>query len=190
MEMTISAESREGLGKEAVKKIRDAGKLPAVYYGFDTESKPISLDTKNFDQALNTPKGLNGYFQLTIDGETRDNRVLIRELQRHPVSRRILHVDLVVPNPTKKIEALVPLTFVGRSIGVSTGGRARKPYREITLLGLPQDIPAEIVVDITSIDQGQSIGSEELDTGLCQVVTDLPFVIFKVAAPRGGVKEE
>ena len=188
METTISAETRKGLGKEAVKKVRDAGRLPAVYYGFNAESKPISLDPKNFDQALTTPKGLNGYFQLTIDGEPSENRVLIRELQRHPVSRRILHVDLVAPNPTKQIAAVVPLKFIGRSIGVSTGGRARKPYREVTLSGLPQDIPAEIVVDITNIDQGQSIGSDDLDTGACQVIADQPFVIFKVAAPRGGNK--
>ena len=188
MNMNISAESRSGLGKEAAKKVRNAGLIPAVFYGFEAESQPVSLNPKSLEQALANPKGVNGYFTLTLDGNDAPNRVLIREIQRHPVTRRILHVDIVCPNPSNPIEASVPLDFIGRSIGVSTGGRARRPYREVTVLGLPEQIPSSIVVDIAPINQGEQIMASQLDAGDCSVVFDRDFVIFKVAAPRGGAK--
>jgi large subunit ribosomal protein L25 len=189
MDIIISAESRSGLGKEAAKKVRNAGKIPAVYYGFGAESQPVSLDPKNLEQALSTPKGLNGYFNFNLNGADSGKRVLIRELQRHPVTRSILHVDLVVPNPDNMISTKVALNFVGRSIGVSTGGRARKPYRELTLRGLPQDIPGDITIETTNIDQGDQILASELEVPGCTIIYDRDYVIFKVVAPRGGVKE-
>lgn len=188
MTMQISAESRSGLGKEAAKKVRNAGKIPAVFYGFGAESQPVSLDPKQLEQALANPKGINGYFTLSLDGAEYPNRVFVRELQRHPVSRRILHVDLVCPNPDQKIEATVPLKFIGRSVGVATGGRARRPYREVTVRAAPDAIPGEIVVDMTPVEQGQQITASQLDAGEAVVVYDRDFVIFKVAAPRGGSK--
>ena len=188
MTMNISAESRSGLGKEAAKKVRNAGLIPAVFYGFEAESQPVSLNPKSLEQALANPKGANGYFTLTLDGNEAPHRVLVREIQRHPVTRNILHVDIVCPNPQNPIEARVPLNFIGRSIGVSTGGRARRPYREVTVLGLPDQIPSEIVVDISPIQQGEQITASQLDAGECSVVYDRDFVIFKVAAPRGGAK--
>ena len=189
MTISISAESRSGLGKEAAKKVRNAGQIPAVFYGFGAESQPVSLSPKQLEQALANPKGINGYFSLSIDGKDMPNRVFIRELQRHPVSRRVLHVDIVCPNPEKPIEATVPLKFVGRSVGVASGGRARRPYREVTVRGLPDQLPAEIVVDITPVDQGQQITASQLNAGDTEVVYERDFVIFKVAAPRGGNKK-
>jgi large subunit ribosomal protein L25 len=190
MTMNISAESRSGLGKEAAKKVRNAGLIPAVYYGFGAESQPVSLNPKSLEQALANPKGVNGYFTLNLDGNDTPNRVLVREIQRHPVTRKILHVDLVCPDPSSPINAVVPLKFIGRSVGVATGGRARRPYREVTVRGLPEQVPSEIVVDITPIEQGQQITASQLDAGETQVVFDRDFVIFKVAAPRGGNKNK
>ena len=188
MTMNISAESRSGLGKEAAKKARRAGIVPAVYYGFEAESQPVSLNLKNLEQVLSNPKGLNGYFGLTLNGEDTGRRILIRELQRHPVTRAILHVDLVAPNPTEAITAKVPLNFIGRSIGVSTGGRSRKPYREVTIHALPENVPGDITIDITPIDQGQQIMASDLKVDDCEIIYDRDYVIFKVAAPRGGNK--
>jgi len=188
MNMNISAESRSGLGKEAAKKVRNASKIPAVFYGFGAESQPVSLDPKSLEQALATPKGKNGYFTFTLDGNDQPNKVLIREIQRHPVTRRILHVDIVCPNPEQPIETVVPLSFVGRSVGVSQGGRARRPYREVVVRGLPENIPSEISIDMGPIDMGDQVNASELDVGECSVIYDRDFVVFKVVAPRGGPK--
>jgi large subunit ribosomal protein L25 len=190
MNMNISAESRLGLGKEVAKKVCNDGKILAVFYGFGAESQPVSLDLKSLEQALATPKGKNGYFNFTLNGETQENKVLVREIQRHPVTRRIIHVDIVCPNPAQEIETVVPLNFIGRSVGVSQGGRARRPYREVTVRGLPDNIPSEITVDMGPIEQGQQINASQLDAGESSVIYDRDFVIFKVVAPRGGAKKK
>ena len=186
---TITASTREGLGKEAARKVRNAGKIPAVFYGFGVENAvSISVDPQNIEKALGNPKGANGYFPLELDGTENANRVLIREIQRHPVSRRVLHVDLVAPNPEKEIVATVPLRFEGRSVGVSMGGRMRKPYREVQVRALPDQMPGEILIDITPLDQGDSITASQLNLESGAVVYDRDYVIVKVVAPRGGNK--
>ena len=181
----LIATRREGTGKEASRKVRNAGKIPAVLYGFGVENSNVSVDPKNLDQALSNPKGSNGYFEVELDGETLSNKALIRELQRHPVTRRILHVDLVVPNPSETLVTTVPLNFIGRSIGVQMGGRMRRPYREVQVSSLPENIPANITVDITPLDQGDALTASQLDAGEGQVVFDRDFVVVKVVAPRG-----
>lgn len=187
--MTITAERRSEHGKEASTRVRNAGKIPAVFYGHGVETTPVSIEPKSLTKALANPKGLNGYFGINLDGADVAQRVFVRELQRHPVSRNILHLDLVAPHPEKELVAVVPLRFTGRSIGVSTGGRMRKPYREVKVRALPENIPGEIVVDVTNVDQGQAIMASELDSGAGKVIFDRDFIIVKVAAPRGGNKK-
>jgi large subunit ribosomal protein L25 len=185
MSFVINTESRAEKGKEAIKRVRETGKVPAIFYGFGLEARSVSVDPRSLEKALANPKGLNGYFELTIDGAKASQRVLIRELQRDPVSREILHLDLVAPNPTKEIVAVVPLRFEGRSIGVSTGGRMRKPFREVRVSGLPENIPGEIVVDVTNIDQGDTLYGSQLALDKAKVVFDRDFIVVKVVAPRG-----
>ena len=183
---TLIAQTREGIGKEAAKKIRNTGSIPAVLYGHNCEKAvSVSLGYRNVEKALDNPKGQNIYLELELDGKVHEQRVLIRELQRHPVSRRILHVDLVVPHPEKELVSTIPLTFVGRSIGVQMGGRIRKPYREVRVKSLPEQIPAEIVVDITPLDQGDMIYASNLEIDKAQVLYDQDYVVVKVVAPRG-----
>ena len=185
MSFVINTESRAEQGKEAMKRVRETGKVPAIFYGFGVEARSVSVDPKSLEKALANPKGLNGYFNLTIDGAQTEQRVLIRELQRDPVSRAILHLDLVAPNPSKEIVAVVPLKFEGRSIGVSTGGRMRKPFRDVRVSGLPENIPGEIVVDVTNIDQGDTLFASQLTLTGSKVLFDRDFIVVKVVAPRG-----
>lgn len=189
MTMTINAESRGDHGKEASRRVRNAGQIPAVFYGHGVETTPVSVEPKSLTKALANPKGLNGLFALNLNGSDLTQRVFVRELQRHPVSRQILHIDLVAPHPEKELVATVPLRFTGRSIGVSTGGRMRKPYREVKVRALPDQIPGEIVVDVTNIDQGDAVYASQLDAGNGSVIYDRDFMIVKVAAPRGGNKK-
>ena len=187
--MTITAERRSENGKEASIRVRNAGMIPAVFYGHGVETTPISIEPKSLSKALSNPKGLNGFFNVTLDGSDVAQRVFVRELQRHPVSRNILHLDLVAPNPEKEVVATVPLSFSGRSIGVSTGGRMRKPYREVKVRALPENIPGEIKVDVTNINQGDTLYASQLDVGQATVIYERDFVIVKVVAPRGGNKK-
>ena len=186
MELKIQGMYREGRGKGPARRLRAAGRIPAVAYGHGIESPiALSVEPRALGAALQNPKGLNALFTLEIEGGG-SHQVLVREIQRHKVSRALLHVDLVAPDLEKPITAPVPVRVTGKSIGVSMGGKLRTPYREMKLLAKPADMPAEVVLDITELDQGQTIMASEvaLPEGV-SAVYDRDYVVVKVVAPRG-----
>ena len=188
--IALAGSLREGIGKEAAKKIRAAGSTPAVLYGHGmSESVNLQLDPKILNKALENPKKANALMSVDLGSDAGSHTVLVREVQRHPVKRTILHVDLVVPNLEKNITATVPLRFIGKSVGVSMGGRLRTPYREVNVSARPADIPVDIEVDITTLDMGDLVKASELNVGEnVSVVYDEDFVVVKVLKPRGGAK--
>lgn len=184
--IALESSTREGSGKGPARRLRAAGRIPAVIYGHGIAAPlSVSLDPKALDEALLNPKAGNALFQIKVDGE-HDHTVLVREVQRHPVSRAILHLDLVVTDLDATLTALVPLTFSGKSIGIVTGGRLRTPYREIKLRAKPADIPAVIDIDITNLDQGDAINVSALalPEGV-EAIYDRDYVIAKIMKPRG-----
>ena len=179
---------REGLGKEANRKLRANGQMPAVLYGVGIE-KAISvvLEPRQLVKALDNPKKTNALMSVELPGDAGTHTVLVREIQRHPVRRTILHVDLVVPDLTKSVVSVIPLRYTGKSIGVSMGGRLRMPYREVSVESMPANIPSEIVVDITDLDIDDSVHASGLTTSdNFSVIYDRDFVVVKVQRPRGG----
>lgn len=188
--IAITSTPREGRGKGDNRKLRAQGRIPAVAYGHGIEgAMALTLDPRELEKALQNPKGSNAIFSLdTGDGQTRP--VLVRELQRHPVSRKVLHVDLVAPDLEREIVTIVPVRFTGRSVGVQAGGRMRTPYREVRLRGKPANIPAEVLIDITPLDQGDAVMASQmpLPEGV-QPVFDRDFIVVKIIAPRGRKAE-
>jgi large subunit ribosomal protein L25 len=188
--IALSSTHRSPGGKGVARRLRAEGRLPAVLYGYGVETPtPLSLDPKEFQKALTNPKGLNAVFSIQVEGNT--HHVLARELQRNPVSRQILHVDLVAADMNKPVVAAVPVSFIGKSIGVVTGGRIRKPYREVLLRAKPTEMPAEVVVDITPLDHGMGVKATELTLpdGV-NPVFDRDYVVVKVLKPRGKQKKD
>lgn len=190
MESTnISTLPRETGGKGPARRLRREGRTPAVVYGHQVErAVSVSLDPIELKTLLGNPKGANAVFDLPIEGTT--HKVLIRQIQRHPVSRDILHVDLVATDLSKRVVAAVPVRFTGRSIGVHTGGRATKPYRDVKLSALPDQVPAEVVVDITELDQDEAVMASQLDLpeGV-EAVFDRDYVVVKITKPRGRAEK-
>lgn len=188
--IALSSTRRSPGGKGVARRLRAEGRLPAVLYGHGVESPtPLSLDPKEFVKAITNPKGLNAVYSIEIDGTS--HQVLAREMQRHPVSRKILHVDLVAADPDKLITTFVPVNFTGKSVGVVTGGRIRKPYREIKLRARPMDVPVDITVDITEMDHNDAIHASDLQLpeGVTPVY-DRDYVVVKVTKPRGKLLDE
>lgn len=184
--IALESSTRDGSGKGPARRLRAAGRVPAVIYGHGvSEPLSVSLDPKALDEALANPKADNALFSVNVDGG-QSHTVLVRELQRHPVSRAILHVDLVAPDLDESIVTAVPLNFSGKSVGVVTGGRLRTPYREVRLRAKPADIPAVIDIDITPLDQGDAVLVSQLalPEGV-EAIYDRDYVIAKVMKPRG-----
>ncbi len=188
--IALESTLREGRGKGPSRRLRAAGRVPAVVYGHNVESAiAVSLDPKALDKALANPKRANALFQVSLDGAS--HTVMAREIQRHPVSRAILHLDLVAPDLDKAIVSAVPFETTGRSKGVVLGGRLRTPYREMKLRAKPADIPAKVTLDITEMQIGDTVyaGSIELPAGV-EAVYDRDYVVAKVIKPRGKKKTE
>lgn len=188
--IAIDCARRETGGKGTARRHRAEGRLPAVLYGHGIDSPvSVSLDPAELNKGLRNPKGFNAVFSITLPGEE-PRHVMIREVQRDAISRDIMHVDLVAPDLNQTLTAMVPVNVTGRSIGVSTGGRLRKPYRDVKLRGKPADIPAEVLIDITNLDHNDGVMASQmpLPEGV-EAVYDRDYVVVKVMKPRGKKKE-
>jgi large subunit ribosomal protein L25 len=181
---------REAGSKGVARRHRADGRLPAVLYGHGiTEPVCLSADPIQVKKGLENPKGFNAVFHLKFEGQTVP--VMVRDIQRDAISRDILHVDFVAPDLDKPLVAVVPVDLTGKSIGVATGGRLRKPYREVKLRSKPYDVPAQVLIDITTLDQGDEIRASTmpLPEGV-EPVFDRDYLVVKVLKPRGKVKTD
>lgn len=184
IDITLEATPREGTGKGPNRRLRVQDRVPAVLYGHGIDqAHTVSVDPKEMLKVLRTAWGQNVLLTLNVGG--RSHKVMCREVQRDPVSRKIRHVDFVSPNPEKDVTVWVPLNVTGRSVGVQAGGKLRQPYREIRLKTRPALIPAAVDVDITPLDIGQGIMASDLRLGEgVTVVYDRDFAVAQIVASK------
>jgi len=179
----LVAEVRDATGKGVARKLRAAGRIPAVVYGRGTESRAISVDPKALVQLLQKGgAGMNTLIELSVDGTAKT--VLVKELQRDPVRGRPLHTDFYLVDLDQKVEVSVPIHLIGRPEGVELGGILDHPLREIELECLPRAIPESIDVDVSALDVGDSIHVRDLELpeGV-SVQSDVNLAVASVVAP-------
>lgn len=163
MEATLEARSRDTFGKNAARRTRAAGRLPAVVYGGHTPGEqpvgyPITVDPKELMRILHSDSGVNTLIGLKVDDAGEPSRVLVREYQLDPITHGLLHVDFYRVAMDKVLTVTVPVTLRGEAPGVKVqGGLVDFVHREIEIECLPGDIPEQIVVDISELMIGQSI---------------------------------
>jgi large subunit ribosomal protein L25 len=185
---------RKGKGKGSCRKLRKDGWLPGILYGGD-RNVPISIELKRLQNIIAQGMGENIIFQLRLEDEDKEERnVIIRELQIHPVTRELLHIDLYELSMEKTLRVDVPIVFTGEPIGVTQKeGILHHQLKELSLECLPASIPEHIVVDITELDIGDVIHVKDLklNEGL-KVLTDpdKPVVSITGIAPEEISTEE
>jgi large subunit ribosomal protein L25 len=161
MSLTIKCEKREAFGKNASRRLRREGMVPAVLYGGDEPSMHLAIQKKDIFGILRSESGENTIFKASFDSESRDT--MIKELQTDPVTDEILHIDLILIAMDKAVRVSVPVVVTGESVGVKTeGGFVDLITREVEVECLPGDIPEHIEVDITDLHLHQSIKIEEM----------------------------
>lgn len=182
--LTIAATAREVLGKR-VKKYRLEGKTPAVLFGVTPESTPIVIDTKAF-LAVYAKAGESTLIDVVLDNGT-PIKTLVSEIQVHPVTSRILHVDLRRVDMNKTITASVKLNFVGESPAVKNfGGTFVSQIDEVTIKCLPSQLIHEITVDISKLatfDNTITIGELTVPAGVT-IENNPETIVAMVEAPR------
>jgi large subunit ribosomal protein L25 len=187
---TLAAQPREITGK-AVKKLRSAGRLPAVVYGHGVDSTNVTIDAHEFD-LLRKHVGPNALIDLSVDGKKADP-VLIHDVQIHPVNRRALHADLFLVRMTEELTVDVRLVATGESAAVEQlNGTLLHPTEHIRVKALPDHLPQSIEYSIESlVDFDAAIHVRDLSIpDDVTLLTDPDEVIAKVQAPRIEVEEE
>ena len=159
-QINLTVEMRQGTGKGANRKLRAVGKLPGVVYGLG-KNLNISVDPRPIKKLLLEEGGRNK--TLNLQGEGLQGRfALIKDYLVDPVSRNLLHVDLLEIDINKKIDVTVPLNFVGKALGVAEGGVLNIVERTVMVRCLPIAIPKHIDVDVSSLQIGDSIHLDQL----------------------------
>lgn len=179
----LVAELRDATGKGVARKLRAAGRIPAVLYGKGTETKAISVDPSALQRLLQSSgAGINTLIELSVDGTRRT--VLVKELQRDPVRGRPLHTDFYLVELDQTVEVSVPIRLVGKAPGVELGGILDHPLREIELECLPRAIPESVDVDVSALEIGDSIHVRDLELpeGV-SVQTDANLAVASVITP-------
>ena len=162
----VNALTRATKGKGAARRMRRAGRVPAVVYGKNTETKTISVVPDELIKALAGPLRINTPLDVAItDVDTQkaeDALVVVKDHHYDPVTRELLHVDFLAINEAESIQVDVPVEKTGRSVGEQLGGVLRMVHRTIPVVCLPKDIPAKISVDVTPLNAGITFHASEL----------------------------
>jgi large subunit ribosomal protein L25 len=180
---TLKVESREARGKGAARQLRRAGAIPGNVYGREVEPVAVAADQREFAALVNSISVENTILELSVDGEA-PRRVLIREIQRHPVRSEYLHVDFFEIRAGEKLNVNVPLHLVGTPIGVRNGGVLQQVRHEIEIECLPSEIPASFEVDISGLAIGDSLHIGDIDLKGVDLLDEPERTICLVAAPR------
>jgi len=192
VENTLSVEVREATGKGAARKLRAAGRIPGNCYG-QNEAQSISLNPAALDRIIRgSASGMNTLIDLKVAGGGRfdGKKVLLKEMQRDPVTDAPLHADFFALDLTHTIDVAVPVRVTGIPNGVTMGGILDHVLREIHLECLPDSIPEEIVIDVTELEIGMSIHVRDLSLPEdVTLLSDADLSVVSVVAPK-AVEEE
>jgi large subunit ribosomal protein L25 len=187
---SLSAEARSETGKGVARKLRAAGRVPGIIYGHARAPQPLSLPSRELEKLLSTIAAGSTVVELALAGGT--TRTLIREIQRHPFKKQILHVDFQELVAGEKVTVEVPLVFVGIPEGVRlSGALLEQILHSIEVLVDPSNMPNHLDVDVTNLAMGHSLHVRDiqLPPGL-EVLTDEDATICAVIAPRAVLEEE
>jgi len=182
----ITAEVRESTGKGVARKLRAAGRIPAVLYGQGHDGVSLTLDSYELNQLLSTAGAKTSVLELEVKdgGKGPRKNVLIKEVQKHPYKDLILHMDLLEIAMDEVISVMVPIETVGTAKGVRIdGGILEMKRRELEIACLPNIIPDTITIDISELEIGDTVHVEEVIVADGITIShDTNFTILTVVA--------
>ncbi|MGE7696539.1 50S ribosomal protein L25/general stress protein Ctc [Lysinibacillus sp. NPDC094177] len=187
MSTVLSVNKREAGHRSTLTQLRKEGAIPAVIYGYNLDSTPISISEKEFRKSIQK-NGPNDVFSMELDGK--EVNVVVSEIQQCSMKKEINHIDFLAINMSEAIEAEVPIRLVGESVGISEGGILMQPNLEVKLNVKPADIPESIEVDITKLKIGESIMVVDIrDTIDFDIISEDNHILVTIMAPVAVVEE-
>ncbi|RLB82292.1 MAG: 50S ribosomal protein L25 [Deltaproteobacteria bacterium] len=186
----LKAFHRNTFGKNSARALRRQGLIPAVLYGPQRESMPLTVSPFELDKVYKESGTERVILNLIIkNGGTQDVTAMVKELQTSPVTDQYLHVDFYEISLDQEITVSVLVEVTGKSKGVERGGFLQVVRHELEISCLPADMPDKIEVDVTNLDIGDSIHVEDIELGdKIRLLTDTHLTVVTVVAPK--VEEE
>lgn len=179
-EITLPAHTGRPTGSRPSNRLRAEGKVPATVYGLGGDSVTVSVEWRDLRHALTTEAGMNALINLQID-EQATELTIVKELQRHPIKRSVLHIDFLRVSRDVAIEVEVPIVLVGEAEQVTRdGGTVDQALFHLTISAKPGSIPNELTVDISGLTIGDAVrvGDITLPEGVeTEVDAEEPVVI-------------
>jgi len=156
MAITLTADTGRVTGSRSSSRLREDGHVPAVVYGLGRDAVAVSVSWPELRKALTTEAGTNALITLDVDGTS--DLTIVKDLQRHPVRRNVMHVDFLRVDPDAPVAVEVPIVLVGTASNVeSRRGIVDQPLKTLTVKAKPMEIPTSLECDVTDLDLGDSI---------------------------------
>lgn len=186
--VSLKASRRTATGRNAVKKIKAAQAVPGILYGAGIEPAPLQIERRAIDTILSHTVGENILVNLEIEDDAKgaSRLALISEVQHHPVSRLVLHVDFKAVSVNETLTAEVVIEPFGEAIGVkNSGGLLEQSLRSIEVECLPKDLPESIRVDVSALELGNALHVRDLPAleGV-KYAADPDVTVFLVSEPK------
>ncbi|MGD9487102.1 MAG: 50S ribosomal protein L25 [Calditrichaceae bacterium] len=184
-EIMLNAEKRGGNKKVIARGLRREGKVPAILYGQDKDPALLILDAHQLELMLK-----KDYSIIKLEVAGKEKQAVIKEIQYHPVTGKVLHVDFLRVAAGHVLKVTVPLHFEGEAPGIKAGGNFNIVKHELDIEVLPKNMPDYIKVDISALEIGDSIRVKDIKVENMEVFDDLEDMVCVVAAPKEIEVEE
>jgi large subunit ribosomal protein L25 len=180
---SLNATPRSEVGKGSARKLRANQRIPGVVYGHHRDATPLTIDARELDKLLGSISPGTTVVELHLGG--RMSKTLIREIQRHPFKRQVLHIDFQELVAGEKITVKVPIVFVGTAAGIKDGGTVEEVTREVEVEVDPANIPSHFEVDVSPLGINDSVHLSDIKVpeGV-KILDDLEATVAVVAPPR------
>ncbi len=190
-EFHIEVIERDAEGKNASRRLRKAGKIPAVVYGGGRDPVSVQVDPRPVEAVLDSPRGWNTLIQLKVGDRELKRMVMLRDVQRHPATEALLHADFVRVELDELIVVNVPVELTGTPVGVKTeGGLIDFVNRQVQVKTLPGLIPDTLPVDISELHVGQHLEAKDLPLPEKVELVSPPTETICVCAGKSASEEE
>jgi large subunit ribosomal protein L25 len=180
---TLNATTRSDVGKGSARKLRASLRIPGVVYGHHREATPLAIDARELEKLLGSIAPGTTVVELNLGG--RVSKTLIREIQRHPFRRQVLHIDFQELVAGEKITVDVPILLTGTAAGVKDGGTVEEVTRQVSVEVDPANIPSHFEIDISALGINDSVHVSDIKVpeGV-KILDDLEATVAVVAPPR------
>lgn len=182
--LNISGKKRESVGKVSTKALRNAGFVPCVVYGGSDQPLHIALEEKALKDLVYTPN----VYTVELDLEGDKISAVMQDIQFHPVTDKILHIDFVLLSEDRQVSLFVPVKTVGTSPGVMKGGNLRIVNRKVKIKAFPSKLPDDVTVDISSLEIGNKVYVEALRNDNYEFMHPDNMVVVDVKISRAAMK--